>query len=514
MSAQPLPVLDGFAEAREEYDCMEAYLVSKEARSLTHSELEREIEKRGRELMRRLLEAHLEIRGPGEAVGPVEGSDGVVRDEERLHKRGLETIFGEVEVKRLGYGAEGSQSLHPLDADLNLPAELYSHQVRRRVAEQAAKGSFDSVVEELSKTTGAKVGKRQVEEMTARGAQDFEAFYEEGQVAVRSVGAAGSILVISTDGKGVVMRRQDLREATRKRAEATNHKLKTRLTRGEKANAKRMATVAAVYTIAPFVRKPEDIVQVMAPHNQREKATRPRPEGKRVWASLERSPEEVIEEAIREARTRDPEMQKEWVGLVDGSWNQLKMVRRLFRRHGVRVRIILDFIHVAERVWKAGRALKGEASPELDRWVSDRLLEILRGRSGYVAGGIRRSGTLHGLSGQARESVDKCADYLLKNRKYLEYDEYLAKGWPIATGVIEGACRHLIKDRMDITGARWSMAGAEAVIKLRALWSSGDFDDYWRFHERQEYQRNHASRYADGRVVPVAGNRPALRRVK
>lgn len=514
MAAEPAPVYDPFAEARESYDCIEAYLVSKEAQNLTHSELERKIEKSGRELMRRLLQAHLEVRGPGEAVGPVEGSDGVVRDKERLHKRGLETIFGEVEVKRLGYGAEGNESLHPLDAELNLPRELYSHQVRRRVAEEAARGSFDSVVEELNKTTGAKVGKRQVEELVGRAAQDFEAFYEQEQVAARCEGTSGTILVISTDGKGVVMRREDLREATRKRAEATRHKLQQRLTRGEKRNSKRMATVAAVYTIAPHVRKPEDVIQVMAPHNEREGSARPRPEDKRVWASLQRTPEEVIEEAIREARSRDRDVQKQWVGLVDGSWNQLKMVQRLFRRFGVATTIILDFIHVAERVWKAGRVLKGEANPELDRWVSERLLEILRGRSGYVAGGIRRSATLQGLKGRDREAVDKCADYLLKNRKYLHYDKYLAKGFPIATGVIEGACRYLIKDRMDITGARWSMAGAEAVLKLRALWSSGDFDDYWRFHELQEHDRNHAGRYADGKVVPVAGNRPALTLLK
>src|SRR5437867_2901713 len=123
--------------------------MSKDARNLTHSELERELEKRGLELMRSLLQAHLDVRGPGEVVGPVEGSDGVVRGQERLHERGLETIFGEVQVRRLGYGAEGVDSLHPLDADLNLPSELYSHEVRRRVAEEVAQGSFAATVKHL-----------------------------------------------------------------------------------------------------------------------------------------------------------------------------------------------------------------------------------------------------------------------------------------------------------------------------------------------------------------------------
>jgi hypothetical protein len=104
------------------------------------------------------------------------------------------------------------------------------------------------------------------------------------------------------------------------------------------------------------------------------------------------------------------------------------------------------------------------------------------------------------LSPEERKPVDTCARYLLNHSQYLRYDQYLAGGMPIATGVIEGACRHLIKDRMDVTGARWSLAGAEAVLRLRALRSSGDFDQYWRFHESCEYRRTHQSRYAGGTV--------------
>jgi len=92
--------------------------------------------------------------------------------------------------------------------------------------------------------------------------------------------------------------------------------------------------------------------------------------------------------------------------------------------------------------------------------------------------------------------VDKCANYLLKYAEFLRYDQYLVSGLPIATGVIEGACRHLIKDRMDLTGARWSLQGAEAVLRLRSLRSSGDFEEYWRFHEKEELERNHVTRYA------------------
>lgn len=506
MSALPARNPEPFAAARETFGDIEAFLGSKEACNLTHSELERELEKRSRELMRQLLQAHMDVRGPGEAAGPVKGSDGVARDQERVHDRGLETIFGEVRVERAGYGAEGTDSLHPLDAELNLPKELYSHEVRRRAAWQAANDSFDGVVQMLSETTGAEVGKRQVEELVARAADDFDAFYKS-RYEWRREEETGSIVVITTDGKGVVMRREDLREQTRKRAAATKHKLLTRLSRGEKRNAKRMATVAATYTIAPYVRTPEEVLRCLAPQSEGESAQRPRPESKRVWASLEKTPEEVIKEAFREAKHRDPEGHKMWVALVDGNETQLEILRKLFRRYGYYPWIVLDLVHVAEYVWKAGIALLGERNPKLDAWVSEHLLGILRGRCGHMAAGIRRSATRRGLSPEGREAVDRCAGYLHKYRRYLQYDKYLARGLPIATGVIEGACRYLVKDRMDRTGAPWSLKGAEAVLRLRALRASGDFEAYWRFHEKQEYQRNHAALYAEGNAVPVRDRR-------
>ncbi len=510
-----LPALPAapFAAARATFGALEAFLGSPAACGMTHSELERDLEQRGRELLRQLLQAHLEVRGPGAAVGPVTGADGVGRDAAHVHTRGLETVFGEVQVARVGYGAAGVASLHPLDADLNLPPEHYSLEVRRRVADEAAKDSFDEAVQALRAATGAHVAKRQVEELVGRAAQDFEAFYQ-GRVEGRPPAATGPILVISADGKGVVMRRADLREATRKEAERTQRKLRHRRTRGEKRHAKRLATVAAVYTIAPYPRTAEAVLGCLAPQHGREPPDRPRPERKRVWASLAQEPEAVLREAFREARRRDPEGQKRWVALVDGNEPQLEILHRLFRREGYRPWIVLDFLHVAERVWKAGRDFYAEDSPALEAWVTARLLGILRGRASHVAAGMRRRATRQGRAAAARAGVDGCAHYLLKYAPYLRYDRYLAAGLPIGTGVIEGACRHLVKDRMDRTGARWSLAGAEAVLRLRALRSSGDFEAYWRFHEQQEYRRNHAAQYADGEVVPVRGRQRPLKRVK
>ena len=97
----------------------------------------------------------------------------------------------------------------------------------------------------------------------------------------------------------------------------------------------------------------------------------------------------------------------------------------------------------------------------------------------------------------------------------MHYAEALRDGLPIATGVIEGACRYLVKDRMDRTGARWSITGAEAVLRLRAVRASGDFDAYWVFHLAREKERNHASR-CEGAVIPdpLPAPKPRLRRVK
>ena len=173
--------------------------------------------------------------------------------------------------------------------------------------------------------------------------------------------------------------------------------------------------------------------------------------------------------------------------------------------------MVLDFIHVCEYVWGAAWSLFAEGDPAAEAWVQTRWREILRGRSSLVAAGMRRSATRRGLSAQERQGVEKCANYLRQYRDYLHYDEYLAAGLPIATGVIEGACRHLVKDRMELTGARWRLAGAEAVLRLRSLRARGDWEAYWQFHLQQEYQRHHARHYAAGHVPTLTSTAPPLK---
>jgi len=503
------PLEQAYDQARDNFEHIVGYLNSEEASSMTHSELERELEKKGRELMRIMLQEHLNNRSPGQCNQPVKGTDGIERSRFRLQERNLETVFGTVSVERAGYGKKGVESLHPMDAELNLPHERYSLELRHRVAEEAAKNSFDETVESIGKNTGGHVPKRQIEELVRCAAQDFDTFYEMRTANSTVDKRTGSVLVTSVDGKGVVMRIEDLREQTRKAAMKRTHKMGTRLSKGEKKNAKRMATVAAVYTIAPFVRTPEELIgKSKSPRAE----PRPRPEQKRVWASIEKTPEEVIEELLQEARYRDPAYEKSWVALVDGNKSQIRILRRQAKKNGLDLTIIVDVIHVIEYLWDAGRAFHPASGPELESWVEHRLLEILRGKAGFVAGGMRRSATLRGLSSKQREPIDTCARYLLNHSPYLRYDRYLSQGLPIATGVIEGACRYLVKDRMEVTGARWSLAGAEAVLRLRALRSSHDFDEYWLFHEAKEYERNHRALYNNNIVPPTSKPRPTRKR--
>lgn len=517
MSALACPVADPFAAADQAYATITEFLRSEEAWQVKHSELERQLEGMGRELMRKLLQAHLELRQPGQAVEPVRDAAGTRLTPTPVQGRSLESIFGTVEVARTGYGAAGTSSVHPLDGALNLPPEKYSLEVRRRVAIEAAKSSFDEGVKTLEAYTGAHVPKRQFEELVIRAAQDFEAFYAERQAGARADPRTGSILVLTVDGKGVVMRPEDLREPTQRAAAARAKTFTARLGSGRRLHAKRMASVAAIYTVEPFVRTAEQMLPE-SPTLEETGPARPRPQHKRVWASLAQSPEAVIREMFDEAARRDPKRQKRWVALVDGNLPQIDHLQQLAEGRNIPLIIIVDFIHVAQYVWKAAGAFFPDQEFEADRWTRAHLLEILRGKASLVAAGMRRSATLREMAAAKRKPVDECADYLLHYSPYLQYDKALGEGVPIATGVIEGTCRHLVEDRMNLTGARWRLSGAEAVLRLRALRSSNDFDTYWKFHEQQEHQRHHASRYADQRVPETApsaasSSRPSRRRM-
>jgi hypothetical protein len=249
-----------------------------------------------------------------------------------------------------------------------------------------------------------------------------------------------------------------------------------------------------VYDAEPAPRRPHDVIAVSG-GRAGQRLPRARPSAMRKWlcGSIITGPAAVIAKVYDHAEARDAGNVRPWVVLVDGGRHQLDLITAEAARRGISVHIVIDFVHVLERLWAAAWSLHPPAAPAAENWVAGHALALLAGHIGHV---------ITALSGQAattavhrRDGIEACIRYLTNNVEYLRY-EALEAGWPIATGVIEGACRHLIADRFDLAGARWGLAGAEAVLKLRALIANGDLDEYWRFHRARQRERDYQNGYS------------------
>jgi hypothetical protein len=493
--------VEAFAASRGLFETVLAWLEGRQAGGLEHSELEAQLQADARELFRQMFQDHLDLRAVREQrIADVADADQVAHPSiEPGHTRGLATVFGQVRVTRIAYRARGWTNLHPADGVLNLPEEEYSHGLRRLAAIESSRGSFDGAVEAIERGTGQQVGKRQVEQLARRSAVDADRFYSQRQPPA---GSSSDPLVLSCDGKGVVMRHDALRAATAAAAAKTRPKLTTRLSKGEKRNRKRLAEVGTVFDAKAARRTSADIL----PTSDTERAqARPGPVTSNKWltASVVADAASVVAQIFAEADRRDPDHARTWVALVDGNNHQIDRITAEAHARTLQVTIVIDFIHALEYIWKAAWCFHREGDPAAEEWVRHHARAVLDGKATRVAGAIRRAATLAGLDDAQRAGADACAVYLTNKARYLDYPTALANGWPIATGVIEGACRHLVKDRMDLTGARWGLPGAEAILKLRAIRSNGDFDSYWAYHLAQERHRVHESRYAQG-LIPQA----------
>ena len=474
------------ARARREFKTLEDWLLSEETGHLPLHEVEREQERRGREIQRLLLEAHVAHRGAGD-VGPAvavrrsEAPDQeVLHTHRRIDPRHPQTIFGEITVDRVGYLHPGSESVHPLDEQLHLPERSFSYELQRRLIKGAVQGPFDEAVDRVEESTGVKIPKRSAEEMTQEAAQDFEAFYEQRTPAPQA--KTGPILVGSADGKGIPMVKPQPAEQVVRRG------------KGKKANKKKMAVVATVYSLQPRVRTPEEVIESLFASGPRPAKdameppeVRVRPEYKRVWASLTLGKQGVIEQMAQEMERRDPEHTKHWVTLTDGE----KALQKAVEGRLPSIPLVLDFQHAMDKLWSAAYAFHKEESPEARVWVKERALRLLRGEVSHVIQGMKQSATKRRLRGRKLKTVQAVTAYFYRNRGRMRYHEYLQKGWPIATGVVEGACKNLVKDRMERSGMRWKVLMAEAMLKLRAAYLSGDLEEYWLFHIRREQERFH-----------------------
>jgi hypothetical protein len=214
-----------------------------------------------------------------------------------------------------------------------------------------------------------------------------------------------------------------------------------------------------------------------------------------MFASVRKPAGEVIAEAFAEAHRRDCDHLRPWFAVVDGNNHQIQTITALAARHGVKVPILIDIMHVTSYLWKAANSFFYPGDTEARAWVKDQTAKILTGKHRDVRAGIRRRATACGYSAKEREGAGECADYLEHKQDYLDYPAFLAAGWPVASGLIEGAARWIVKDRLEVTGARWGLDSAEAVLKLRALHGTGDLGDYLDYHFQQEKHRNHDSRY-------------------
>ena len=490
-----------------------AELVVEAGRSVTLEAMERLVAERGRELLRGVLQASLDAQAAGEVrVAQVTGADGVARRRaERGHARTVVTVLGEVTVRRVGYRAPGHRGLFPRDAVLGLPPCRYSWQLQRLAVMFARDGAYEQAQRFVAAVTGVRIGKRQVEQIVAGAAADVAAFYAAaapapaGQPGGRQPGEPQEALLplaLSADGKGVAMRP----ESRRRRTVAPGRRVRNFATRpgtGEKGH-KRIAEVACVFDVIPRARTP---AQVMASHhggNGPGGAAGPGPRkpapaavNRRYAVDIAADRSATIGWLFDEAGRRDPGRARDWVALVDGDNHQIRLIEAEAAARGVTVTILVDLIHVLEYLWKAAWAFHQPRDPQIEAWTTARATDILHGRAAEVTALIRQLAEQHPPAGPEHgRNIRKVLTYLQAKQPYLNYPKALAAGWPVASGVIEGACRHLVKDRMDITGARWGVQTAEAILKLRALHANGDFDAYWTWHLQQEHQRNHPPAYA------------------
>ena len=410
------------------------------------------------------------------------------------HVRSLVTIFGQFTLLRAVYGSREGQQIEaaPLDARLQLPASKFSYLLQnwdQLVTTEQPYGQVSRIMEMI-------LGVSQHVDSLERMSRQMAASAEEFRWSQPPPPAAeeGEILVESADGKGVPIRHAADAPPIRDHA----HR------RGPKPDRKRMATIGAVYSVDRFVRTPEQVLEALFHDPQRPRPDdlppRPRPQHKRTYARLDDDPRVPrgqrvngqaatfgwLDQQVRSrlARRRKP---IEVVCLMDGQKSPWDM-KATFQPDLPTVEI-LDLLHVTSRLWTAAHLFHPRDLPAAEAFVREQTLHILRGQVKSVIHSLRSRATRRGLAAAARKSLQVICNYFAKNRARMRYDEYLQKGYPIASGVIEGACRHVVKDRLERTGMSWTRGGAQALLHLRAIATSDHWDAYQAYRVEHENQR-------------------------
>ncbi len=403
------------------------------------------------------------------------------------------SIFGEVNIRQYVYAQREGQAIQfaPLAARLALPESKFSYRLQDWDQNFAMEQPFGRVNQTIAKILGLNQHVDSLERMNREMANSVEAF--EVSLAAPPANEEGEIFVQTADGKGVPIRRPA------DAAPIWSHQHQP----GPKPDRKKMATIGAVYSIDRFPRTPEQVVESLFrdPRQERPKTKRPHPCHKRMRAMLDHidvNGDEVGGRAAvfgwisDEIARRHAGSRKPIVCLMDGEeslWN----MRDVFQE-AVPMIDILDLLHVTPRLWDAAALFHPRQSRAAEQFVRQRLLRILRGEVDAVVRGLRRMGTSQGLRGAKRAQLHTICGYLEKNRQRMRYDEYLACGYPIASGVIEGACRHIVKDRLERTGMNWTISGAQAMLDLRCVYLTGQWEPFMTFRITRETERLYSYR--------------------
>lgn len=458
-------------ELHAEFESMVSYV--QESRTATADQMERGLFRRLLSLGMRLMLLFFALRSAATAGDEHQLASGETLPYQCEHRRQYFSIFGKLAFWRPYFYRQGVGAATPLDQELALGADCYSDLVRELVEYLGAGGTYAKVADCFARLLGLELSTAAVTEMVAEDAVDVEAFY--AQQAPPPPASEAALLVIQADGKGVPMVRE------------TPVEPKVRLGKGEKQNRKKEAVVTGIYTIAPHPRTPAEVVASLF-HPERTPAAPPTPrlapQNKRLWATMA-GKDAALERLAGQVAGREGVHIQQRVALCDGA----EALQERIQQHFPTFILVLDFIHADEKLWEVANSLFGEKSPQRTPWVEAQTLDMLSGRVPQVITELRRLLSLAETTPSQNTILTKTANYFERNAAFMHYDQYLAAGWPIASGVIEGACRHLVKDRCELSGMRWTKDGVENLLRLRAVVENGDWVAYRRFFQQQRHQR-------------------------
>lgn len=383
------------------------------------------------------------------------------------------SLFGEVSVRRACYWLKGVGSVHPLDEALSLPARCFSDRVQQRLSQLSVVMPYDQSVGLMSTWLRLTISKRSAEQINRDHGEVMPAYYEAHTVPEPD--AADEVLVVSADGKGIPMTRADSPPPQARRG------------KGQAKTAKKEATVTAIYTIAPYRRRPDDIVQaLLVQSSDDERPSRPQPTHKRLFGTLT-GQQAAFEQLQSQIEQRDNPQVMHRIALTDGNQGLKKRVQDDLPPFT----LIVDVIHVTEYLWEAANALWGETHPRRVEWMADALRCVLDDDLDRLLCHLDFQARF--VSSTQQKTLQKVTRYLRNNRAHMDYQTYLARGFPIGTGVIEGACRHLVKDRFEQTGMRWSKEGAQHMLDLRAVCLNNDWEAFQQFRREQAHQNHYGA---------------------